>query len=127
MSRQRLARVEKRLRALEARRQSPPEEGAEQVADMQFTLDVWRAYAEPGYPPPTRPLTRFEIDATMAAAYGLPPPAPPASAPPGQPWYIVEWQRTGRVAHPLLRLCICAATGSLPDLVLPDGLPPDPP
>ena len=118
----RMAKLERQMRSLASRR-SPSESERER---MEYTLRIWQAYARPGDPPPpSQPLTAAECEAVLAAVYG-----PEAAPAPGTqrprrargcqppPPYVVQWQRTGQVAHPLLRYVIAAYTGGQ---VVPDN------
>jgi len=99
----RIARLERRLRAFISLR-SPVES---ELADMEYALNIWFVYGRPGEPPPTEPLTRAEIEAVLDAVYDRA--AAPMSArraPP--PPYVLLWQRTGQVTHPLLRYLLTA-------------------
>ncbi len=124
----RTARLERRLRSRAGRRSLSESEDM----GMDYTLSVWKAYGRPGDPPPpSQPLTVAECEATLDAVYD-----PEAAPAPGSrrpcrarghqpPPYVVQWQRTGQVAHPLLRYMIAAYTGGQ---VVPDDFyqKPDP-
>ena len=111
----RTARLERRLRSRAGRRSLPES----QDMSMDYTLRLWQVYGRPGDPPPpSQPLTVAECEATLDAVYG-----PEAAPTPGSrrpcrarghqppPPYVVQWQRTGQVTHPLLRYMIAAYTG----------------
>ena len=117
----RTARLERRLRSRAGRRSLPES----QDMSMDYTLRLWQVYGRPGDPPPpSQPLTVAECEATLDAVYG-----PEAAPTPGSrrpcrarghqppPPYVVQWQRTGQVTHPLLRYMIAAYTGGQ---VVPD-------
>lgn len=133
----RLAKLEKQMRSLASRRSlSEPE-----YTSMEFTLSLWQVYARPGDPPlPAQPITLAECEAARIAVYGLEAAPAPGSQRPCRasghqppPLYVEQWQRTGQVAHPLLRHIIAAYTGDqvVPDNFYqkpesdPDGLDPD--
>ena len=118
----RLARLERQMRSLASRRSL----SESKQASIEYTLDLWKVYARPGDPPPpSQPITLAEREATRDAVYG-----PEAAPAPGSqrpcrartrqppPPYVVQWQRTGQVAHPLLRYIITAYTGGQ---VVPDS------
>jgi hypothetical protein len=119
----RTARLERQVRSLAGRR-SPPEP---EELDMEYNRCLWLAYSRPGDPPPpATPITFAEFYATLDAVYGPEATHTPARRAPPPPPYVLLWQRTGQVTHPLLRYIIAAYTGGK---VMADSywIKPDPP
>jgi hypothetical protein len=102
----RLARLEQQL--------CPRPVRLSESAWRQYYEDMWRAWGRPGDPPlPDELISEEEATRVIDGVYarvawlrGQAPRPPVIRRPP----YLVDWVRTGRAAHPLVRFAVYAAT-----------------